>query len=154
EDAFATRAPDATPPSIPRSPAVSADAYATGLPSVGSRSTVASSESGSAPASTGNTGVRFRVLQLHAKGGLGQVWVAHDDELHREVALKEIQNRYADHLESRDRFMREARITGKLEHPGIVPVYGLGHYADGRPFYAMRFIKGDSLKEAIEAFHQ
>src|SRR5262249_53242020 len=45
-------------------------------------------------------------------------------------------------------------ITGRLEHPGIVPVYGLGHYPDGRPFYAMRFIKGDSLKEAIEHFHQ
>src|SRR5262249_40956914 len=40
-----------------------------------------------------------------------------------------------------------------LEHPGIVPVYGLGTYADGRPFYAMRFIRGDSLKEAIEHFH-
>ena len=47
----------------------------------------------------------------------------------------------------------EAEITGGLEHPGIVPVYGLGTYADGRPYYAMRFIKGDSLKEAIEHFH-
>ena len=50
--------------------------------------------------------------------------------------------------------MLEAEITGGLEHPGIVPVYGLGHDDDGRPFYAMRFIKGDSLKEAIEQFHQ
>ena len=48
----------------------------------------------------------------------------------------------------------EAEITGGLEHPGIVPVYGLGAYADGRPFYAMRFIKGDTLKDAIERFHQ
>jgi serine/threonine-protein kinase len=47
----------------------------------------------------------------------------------------------------------EAEITGGLEHPGIVPVYGLGTYADGRPFYAMRFIRGDSLKEAIDRFH-
>src|SRR5262249_44665244 len=46
-----------------------------------------------------------------------------------------------------------AQVTGGLEHPGIVPVYGLGTYADGRPYYAMRFIKGDSLKEAIERFH-
>src|SRR5262249_22870777 len=44
-------------------------------------------------------------------------------------------------------------ITGGLEHPGIVPVYGLGSYGDGRPYYAMRFIRGDSLKEAIEQFH-
>mgnify|MGYP000187336175 CR=1 FL=1 len=49
--------------------------------------------------------------------------------------------------------MLEAEITGGLEHPGIVPVYGLGTYDGGRPYYAMRFIKGDSLKEAIEHFH-
>src|SRR5207237_5705028 len=83
----------------------------------------------------------------------GKVSVAHDEELHREVALKEIKDRHADDLESRSRFVLEAEITGGLEHPGIVPVYGLGQYADGRPFYAMRFIRGDSLKEAIERFH-
>ena len=88
------------------------------------------------------------------EGGLGEVFVAHDEELHREVALKEIQERHADHPESRARFLLEAEITGGLEHPGIVPVYGLGQYADGRPFYAMRFIKGDSLKDAIERFHK
>jgi serine/threonine-protein kinase len=98
--------------------------------------------------------LRFRILRPHAKGGLGQVYVAEDEELHREVALKEIQERHADHPESRSRFLLEAEITGRLEHPGIVPVYGLGQYSDGRPFYAMRFIKGDSLKEAIERFHQ
>lgn len=49
--------------------------------------------------------------------------------------------------------MLEAEVTGSLEHPGIVPVYGLGQYADGRPFYAMRFIKGDSLKDAIDKYH-
>jgi serine/threonine protein kinase len=58
-----------------------------------------------------------------------------------------------DRPESRSRFVLEAEITGGLEHPGIVPVYGLGSYADGRPFYAMRFIKGDSLKDTIERFH-
>src|SRR5437588_10710 len=54
----------------------------------------------------------------------------------------------------RQRFVLEAEITGGLEHPGIVPVYGLGHHEDGRPYYAMRFIRGDSLKAAIEAFHR
>ena len=101
-----------------------------------------------------SAGLRFRVLRPHAKGGLGQVSVAHDEELHREVALKEIQEEHADDPESRARFLLEAEITGGLEHPGIVPVYGLGTYADGRPYYAMRFIKGDSLKDAIERFHQ
>jgi serine/threonine-protein kinase len=98
-------------------------------------------------------GQRFRVLRPHARGGLGAVFVALDSELHREVALKQILDHHADDPTSRQRFMIEAEITGGLEHPGIVPVYGLGTYADGRPYYAMRFIKGDSLKEAIEAFH-
>src|SRR5207249_3184136 len=81
------------------------------------------------------------------------VHVAHDAELHREVALKEIQGQHADDPASRSRFLLEAEITGGLEHPGIVPVYSLGQYADGRPFYAMRFIRGDSLKEAIERYY-
>jgi serine/threonine-protein kinase len=99
-------------------------------------------------------GLRFRILRPHAKGGLGEVFVAEDAELHREVALKEIQGQYADDPQSRARFLLEAEITGGLEHPGIVPVYGLGQYGDGRPFYAMRFIKGDNLKDAIERFHK
>jgi WD40 repeat protein/tRNA A-37 threonylcarbamoyl transferase component Bud32 len=97
---------------------------------------------------------RFQVLRPYARGGLGEVFVALDQELHREVALKEIQEKHADNPESRARFLLEAEITGGLEHPGIVPVYGLGKYADGRPFYAMRLIRGHSLKEAIERFHQ
>jgi serine/threonine protein kinase/Flp pilus assembly protein TadD len=97
---------------------------------------------------------RYRIVRFHAKGGLGEVYVAEDTELHREVALKEIQPAFADHDHNRARFLLEAEITGGLEHPGIVPVYGLGSYADGRPYYAMRFIKGDNLKQAIEVFHQ
>src|SRR6202040_2285229 len=115
------------------------DSYATKAPSVGTLT---------------SSGLRFRILRPHAKGGLGQVSVALDAELNREVALKEIQSRYADNLDSRSRFLLEAEITGGLEHPGIVPVYGLGTYADGRPFYAMRFIRGDSLKDAVARFHQ
>ncbi|MBY0527275.1 MAG: SUMF1/EgtB/PvdO family nonheme iron enzyme [Gemmataceae bacterium] len=99
-------------------------------------------------------GLRFRVLRPHARGGLGAVFVAHDEELRREVALKEIQDRHADDPGSRARFLLEAEITGGLEHPGIVPVYGLGSYGDGRPYYAMRFIRGDSLKDAIERFYK
>jgi WD40 repeat protein/serine/threonine protein kinase len=101
-----------------------------------------------------SSGHRFRLLNWHASGGLGDVFVAHDEELHREVAFKQIQDRFADDPSSRARFLREAKITGGLEHPGIVPVYGLGTHPDGRPFYAMRFIRGESLKEAIKRFHQ
>jgi serine/threonine protein kinase/tetratricopeptide (TPR) repeat protein len=99
-------------------------------------------------------GSRFRVLRFHADGGLGKVSVAIDNELNREVALKEIKEKHADNLESRARFTAEAKITGKLEHPGIVPVYGMGASVDGRPYYAMRFIHGQSLQDAIQAFHQ
>jgi serine/threonine-protein kinase len=98
-------------------------------------------------------GLRFRVLRPHARGGLGAVFVALDQELHREVALKQILDSHADDPISRQRFLLEAEVTGSLEHPGIVPVYGLGTHADGRPYYAMRFIRGDSLKEAIGQFH-
>jgi formylglycine-generating enzyme required for sulfatase activity len=100
-----------------------------------------------------STSGRFQILWFHDQGGLGQVSVALDLELGRQVALKEIQDRYADDPESRSRFVQEAEITGKLEHPGIVPVYGLGRDPAGRPYYAMRFIKGDSLLAAIKRFH-
>ena len=79
-------------------------------------------------------------------------FVALDVELNREVALKQILDSHADDPVSRQRFLLEAEVTGGLEHPGIVPVYGLETYADGRPYYAMRFIQGDSLKEAIDRF--
>ncbi len=98
--------------------------------------------------------IRFRVKHMHAKGGIGQVSVALDNELSREVALKELQTRFADDQDARARFVLEAEVTGGLEHPGVVPVYGLGHYADGRPFYAMRFVRGDSMEDATRRFHQ
>src|SRR5262245_15906893 len=101
----------------------------------------------------GADGLRYRVLRPHARGGLGEVFVAEDTQLHREVALKEIQPEHADNPGSRGRFLLEAEVTGRRAHPGIVPGYGLGSYADGRPFYAMRFIKGDSLKHATDRFH-
>ena len=98
-------------------------------------------------------GERYRVIRPHARGGLGEVFLALDPELDRQVALKELQSFHADDPVSQSRFLREARVTGRLEHPGIVPVYGLGRHADGRPYYAMRLIEGETLKQAIERFH-
>jgi eukaryotic-like serine/threonine-protein kinase len=116
-----------------------------------SRSNVAESVSAGVSSTIGG---RFRILRSHARGGQGEVFVARDTELNREVALKQIQSRYADCPESRSRFLLEAEVTGSLEHPGVIPVYGLGYFDDGRPFYAMRFIRGESLKDAIAQFHQ
>jgi eukaryotic-like serine/threonine-protein kinase len=98
-------------------------------------------------------GERYRIIRPHARGGLGEVFLALDPELDRQVALKELQSFHADDPVSQSRFLREARVTGRLEHPGIVPVYGLGRHADGRPYYAMRLIEGETLKQAIERFH-
>jgi tetratricopeptide (TPR) repeat protein len=98
-------------------------------------------------------GLRYRILRPHAQGGLGLVSVALDAELGREVAFKEIRAGLAEDPTLRGRFVREAEITGGLEHPGVVPVYGLGRYADGRPYYAMRLIRGESLQEALRKLH-
>jgi tetratricopeptide (TPR) repeat protein len=109
--------------------------------------------SGTGSSSSAPPANRFQRLRFHAAGGLGEVFVAEDVELHREVALKEIKRGHTGHEESRVRFVLEAKITGNLEHPGIVPVYGLGAYPDGRPYYAMRFIRGETLGAAIKRFH-
>ncbi len=98
--------------------------------------------------------IRYQKLRNHVQGGLGVIFIARDLELNREVALKEIKPAYAKDGTSRNRFVVEAEVTGGLEHPGVVPVYGLGRYEDGRPYYAMRFIKGESLKEAIDRVHK
>jgi serine/threonine-protein kinase len=93
--------------------------------------------------------------RLHAEGGLGRVWLAHDSELHRGVALKEIRpDRAADPAVWR-RFLKEAQVTGQLEHPNIVPVYELARRKeDDQPFYVMRFVRGRTLLDAIREFHR
>ena len=96
---------------------------------------------------------RYRLVAPHAAGGLGRLWLARDTELDRSVALKEIRPELADHAPARRRFAREAHATGRLEHPGIVPIHGRGD-CDGRPYYAMRLVQGDSLKEAIVTLHR
>jgi len=96
---------------------------------------------------------RFSKRKLHAKGGLGEVSIAIDRDLHRDVALKEIQSRFGGDSDAKRRFVFEAEVTGRLEHPGIVPVYALGFYTDGRPFYAMKFVHGSDLQQASLELH-
>ncbi len=101
----------------------------------------------------GKNDERFNIVSPYAQGGLGEVSVAHDSQLGRMVALKQIKTRWADDVEARSRFLLEAQITGRLEHPGIVPVYALGFDPSGRPYYAMRFIEGETLQEVAKRFH-
>ena len=96
---------------------------------------------------------RYAVIRELAKGGLGVVNLALDLDLKRDVALKEIREESADRDEYRARFLREAEITARLEHPGIVPVYAMGFHDDGRPYYVMRLIRGETLKAAIDRLH-
>ena len=92
---------------------------------------------------------------MHAKGGIGQVWLARDDDLGREVALKEIRTDKSSEAAIWARFVEEARITGQLQHPGIVPVYELARRSeDQRPFYTMRFVRGRTLREASKDYHR
>ena len=87
------------------------------------------------------------------RGGIGRVLVAMDEHLGREVAIKEL---LADHddggvdAELMTRFLAEARITGQLEHPNIVPVYELGQRSDGRLYYTMRVVRGQTMSLALE----
>jgi WD40 repeat protein/Flp pilus assembly protein TadD/type II secretory pathway pseudopilin PulG/tRNA A-37 threonylcarbamoyl transferase component Bud32 len=98
---------------------------------------------------------RYALIQLHAQGGLGRIYLAQDNALNRQVALKEIKPEHAGHAESWQRFVREAQVTGQLEHPNIVPVHELGlRPQDGQPFYTMRFMRGQTLRQAIADYHQ
>src|SRR6185369_1345869 len=89
---------------------------------------------------------RYDILGEHGRGGLGRVSRARDRELGRDVAIKELIAR--SHV-SEVRFLREALITARLEHPGIVPVHEAGRWPDGTPFYAMKLVAGRPLRDLI-----
>jgi serine/threonine protein kinase/tetratricopeptide (TPR) repeat protein len=92
-------------------------------------------------------------LKPHAQGGLGEVCTASDTELNRTVAIKRLQEKFAANLALRQRFLLEAEITARLDHPGVVPVHRLLHDLCGRPGYVMRFIQGQTFAEAITRHH-
>lgn len=111
-------------------------------------------DQGDPDSSESNEHGRFRIVSRYEQGGLGEVLIAQDRQLNREVAIKQIRPKWLDHEEARDRFIQEAEVTGRLEHPGIVPVYAMGNWDDGRPFYAMRFIRGSTLKKVIADYRE
>ena len=96
----------------------------------------------------------LKQLRFHAKGGLGAVYKARDGLVHRDVAIKFIHPALVNDPDSCARFELEAEVTGRLEHPGIVPLYGVGKADNGRLFYYMRFIDGENLDELIARFHK
>jgi len=94
---------------------------------------------------------RYTWINEVGTGGLGKVWLARDNNLSREVALKEIKPGSAS-SEAVRRLIKEAQITGQLQHPGIVPVYEINH--EGRPFYTMKLVRGETLSKTIREHHE
>lgn len=84
-----------------------------------------------------------------ARGGMGIVYRAHDRLLNRTVAVKVMRGRFSGRADLMRRFLAEARISGRLQHPGIVPVYEVGTLPDGRPFIAMKLIEGQTLAKIL-----
>ncbi|QDV54194.1 serine/threonine-protein kinase [Rosistilla oblonga] len=100
-------------------------------------------------------GSRYTLLRKLGQGGLGIVWLARDQNLQRYVAVKEISREVAPGDVALDHFRREAEITGRLEHPGIVPVYQYGEdEATGKSFYVMRFLGKRTMQDAIAEYHE
>jgi serine/threonine-protein kinase len=95
-------------------------------------------------------GTRYRMLERVARGGMGVVYAAEDENLHRRVALKVLDVPGTDG-DLASRLIREARVLARLEHPGIVPVHDVGTLADGRVFYTMKFVEGQRLDKYIES---
>ena len=93
---------------------------------------------------------RYKTLRFLARGGMGEVWLAEDRDLRREVALKRLKKKGVD---QHDRFLAEAQITGQLEHPAIVPVHDLGIDQDGEIFYVMKLVQGRTLEDEIDEYH-
>ena len=95
----------------------------------------------------------YRLIRKIGQGGLGRVWLAFDESLKRHVAIKEVARNNSE--AARERFDREAVITGRLEHPGIVPIYQLGtEDSTGKSFYVMRFLGKTTLHDAIMEYHE
>ena len=95
-------------------------------------------------------GTRYVLGEEIARGGMGEVYRATDTVLGREVAVKVLQAKYGPASAAARRFADEARITGQLQHPNIPAVHDLGTLPDGRPFLAMKLIKGDTLDQLLK----
>lgn len=93
------------------------------------------------------------ITRFLAEGGLGKVWVAKDHAVQREIVLKQLRDASAGDT-TKDRFLHEAQVTAGLEHPNIVPVYGLNADIEGQPYYTMKYVRGDTFADMIERHHE
>src|SRR5687767_11387698 len=96
------------------------------------------------------TVAHYRIIEPIGAGGMGAVYKAYDNKLHRIVALKVLPPEYVSQQDRRRRFFQEARAASALTHPHILTVYEVGE-DDGKPYIAMEFIEGETLRQKIKA---
>jgi len=92
---------------------------------------------------------RYRLDGEIARGGMGAILLGRDGHLGRDLAIKVLLESHRDRGEVIHRFVEEAQIAGQLQHPGITPVYDMGQFSDGRPFFAMKLVKGETLSRLL-----
>jgi len=101
------------------------------------------------PSQEANASIHHRIDGEIARGGMGSILKGRDPDLNRDVALKVLREDLHDNADMVRRFVEEAQIGGQLQHLGIVPIYELGTFADRRPFFAMKLVKGRTLAEML-----
>jgi serine/threonine protein kinase len=92
---------------------------------------------------------KYQIVRPIGKGAMGQVYLAHDTVLDRDVALKVMAAQIADDPEAKHRFDREARHVAKMTHPNVVMIFDLGSHTDGSPYIAMEYLKGQDLQKTV-----
>ncbi len=104
---------------------------------------------GSTALSSGSLAARYTLGELIGRGGMGEIWLARDIRIGRDVAVKLVRGGTA-HGQQLARFLREARVQGRLEHPSIVPIHDLGIDEQGQPYFAMKRVTGSTLADILE----
>jgi serine/threonine-protein kinase len=132
----------AAPPTLPTSPPAAAESSTRDL------SPPDTAPPGAAPPLPAPAG-RYQLGEEIGRGGMGEVHRARDPHLDRELAVKVLSGDGHDHPELLRRFVEEAQVCSQLQHPGIVPVHDLGTLPDGRPFFAMKLVKGRTLADLL-----
>ncbi len=94
---------------------------------------------------------RYLVHRRLGSGSMGEVLLCHDERIGRDVAMKTLPPKYRSNEQARARFLREARIQGRLEHPAVVPVYDVGVDEEGSPFFTMKRLEGKTLADILKA---
>ncbi len=92
---------------------------------------------------------RYQLQGEIARGGMGAILKGRDTDLGRDLAIKVLLDTHKDRPEVVQRFIEEAQIGGQLQHPGVAPIYELGQFADKRPFFAMKLVKGETLSKLL-----